>query len=97
MATVDSQAEDKKEYTSFWDRLTAGNIDDVSDDKNSAYQRFNPKAKAAREEAESMKAGASAAAEAGIAAGKRLCRAGQPPLRRQSCTGALSAERNGIT
>lgn len=34
---------------------------------------------------------------AGAAAGKGLCRAGQPPLRRQSCTGALSAERNGIT
>lgn len=34
---------------------------------------------------------------AGAAAGKGLCRVGQPPLRRQSCTGALSAERNGIT
>lgn len=34
---------------------------------------------------------------AGAAAGKGLCRAGQPPLRRQSCTGALSAERNEIT
>ena len=34
---------------------------------------------------------------AGAAAGKGLCRAGQPPLRRQSCTSALSAERNGIT
>ena len=34
---------------------------------------------------------------AGAAAGKGLCRTGQPPLRRQSCTGALSAERNGIT
>lgn len=34
---------------------------------------------------------------AGAAAGKGLCRAGQPPLRRQSCTGALSAERNGMT
>ena len=34
---------------------------------------------------------------AGAAAGKRLCRAGQPPLRRQPCAGTLSAERNGIT
>ena len=34
---------------------------------------------------------------AGAAAGKGLCCTGQPPLRRQSCTGALSAERNGIT
>lgn len=32
-----------------------------------------------------------------IAAGKGLCCTGQPPLRRQSCTGALSAERNGMT
>ena len=34
---------------------------------------------------------------AGAAAGKGLCCTGQPPLRWQSCTGTLSAERNGIT
>ncbi len=36
-------------------------------------------------------------AQLALSAGKGLCRAGQPPRRRQSCTGALSAERNGIT
>ena len=34
---------------------------------------------------------------AGAAAGKGLCCTGQPPLRRQPCAGALSAERNGMT
>ena len=67
---ANTQAADKKEYEeagSFWDRIKAGNIDEKSDDASSAYQRWNPEAKAARE---ALKAGASKAAEDGIAAGK---------------------------
>ena len=44
MAVTNTDAE--KEYVGFWERLNAGNIDDEGSE---AYQRWNPKAKAAQE------------------------------------------------
>ncbi len=43
-----ADSQEQKDYVGFWERLKAGNIDDEGSE---AYQRWNPKAKAAREAA----------------------------------------------